>query len=225
MQILDKLRSLVNRYVTVSVTPPPSSDPPCNVLVVFGNPDSTKSFSAEISRHAVKALLARGNQVKIVNVSDGSFDPLLRGAEFTERYERPVQHADLQSHVALLKWCDKIVWIYPTWWSSVPAGLKGWIDRVFAAGIAYKTPTDPGANILPLLSIKKTAVITTWGGSNLLPLYTGDLGRRLLCRSLTISCYRNRFPETLYLKLHNVYKSESRRETFLAKVEDQMKLF
>jgi NAD(P)H dehydrogenase (quinone) len=140
---LSAIRSVINRFVTINVLPPPSTEPPCNVLVVMGNPDTESSFSSEVGRHAVKGLLQKGNQVKIVNVSDGSFDPLLRGSEYTERYTRPVQKDETYTQVELLKWCDKIVWIYPTWWASVPAGVKGWIDRVFVAGVAYQPPLNP----------------------------------------------------------------------------------
>jgi putative NADPH-quinone reductase len=124
-----------------------------------------------------------------------------------------------------LTWCDKIVWIYPCWWSSVPAGVKGWIDRVFVAGVAYETPKGAGDTIKPLLNVKKTALISTWGGSSLIPWYTGDLGKMLLCRVIPISCYKESFPESLVMKLHKVYDSQERREAFLARVEEQMSLF
>jgi len=221
----DQVRSFVNLFLTVSVAPPPSTAPPGKVLVVFGNPDPEHSFSAEIRRRTLQGLLKRGHEVKVVNVSDGSFDPILRGPEFKQRYTHPIQSEELKSHADLLTWCDQIVWIYPTWWSSVPAGLKGWIDRVFVAGVAYQPPSQANSAITPLLNIKKSAVITTWGGSRAIPWYTGDLGSRMLCRSLPMACYRASFPETLFLKLHNVYESPDRRERFLASVEEQMSLF
>ena len=36
------------------------------------------------------------------------------------------------------KWADHIVWVYPVWWGSVPAIMKGFIDRVFLPGFAFK---------------------------------------------------------------------------------------
>ena len=207
------------------VYPPPNNDPPCNVLVVCGHPNSTDSFSSEICRQAVKGLLKYGNNVKIVCVSDGSCDPLLRGDELSKRTIGFAKSDWILCQLELLMWCDKIVWIYPTWWSSVPAGVKGWIDRVFIEGCAFSTETPYGAHLKPLLKIKKTAIITTWGGSRWQGMYTGDLGKRLLSRCIPAACYVDRAATTLHLKLHNVDDSLTRRQAFLREVETRMSLF
>ena len=44
----------------------------------------------------------------------------------------------------LLSWADQLIFIFPTWWSGMPAILKGFIDRVFVAGFAYQNgPRGP----------------------------------------------------------------------------------
>lgn len=219
------LRTLANSYLTTWIHPPPSNDSPCNILVVFGHPNCVDSFSSEISRRAVQGLLRNGNIVKIVNVSDGTSNPLLQSEELNKRHSHLVQSEWLKSQVDLLTWCDKILWIYPTWWSSVPAGIKGWIDRVFTEGFAYASPGTVSGEIKPLLKIKKTGIITTWGGSRLAPMYTGDLGKRLLCRCIPSACYITRPTPTLYLKLHKVDESSSRRQEFLDEVERRLSEF
>lgn len=45
---------------------------------------------------------------------------------------------DLLDAQAKLKWADHVVWIYPVWWSSVPAIMKGFIDRILLPGFAFK---------------------------------------------------------------------------------------
>jgi NAD(P)H dehydrogenase (quinone) len=50
---------------------------------------------------------------------------------------------DLARHVELFTAADLLVLVSPMWWFSVPAMLKGWIDRVFANGVAYRYPDVP----------------------------------------------------------------------------------
>ena len=59
-----------------------------------------------------------------------------------------------------IKWADLITFIYPIWWASMPAILKGYIDRVFANGFAYKYE-----NNIPigLLEGKKALIFNTTG--------------------------------------------------------------
>jgi NAD(P)H dehydrogenase (quinone) len=86
------------------------------------------------------------------------FDPVLSEADFTERMiaERlqPMDeqaHAaahgtfapDLARHIELFESADLLLLVSPMWWFSVPAMLKGWIDRVFANGVAYSHPDVP----------------------------------------------------------------------------------
>ena len=44
---------------------------------------------------------------------------------------------DMEKYRNLITWADQIIFIYPIWWSGMPAMLKGFIDRVFTAGFAY----------------------------------------------------------------------------------------
>ena len=39
--------------------------------------------------------------------------------------------ADIAEHQAALEWSDRLLLVFPLWWWSMPAILKGWIDRVF----------------------------------------------------------------------------------------------
>ena len=51
---------------------------------------------------------------------------------------------DMKPYRDLLSWADQLIFIFPTWWSGMPAILKGFIDRVFVAGFAYQNgPRGP----------------------------------------------------------------------------------
>src|SRR5690606_13776954 len=60
----------------------------------------------------------------------------------------------------MILWADHLVFIYPTWWGTTPALLKGFIDRVFTEGFAF-SDTEGGTGYLPLLKGKTAEIITT----------------------------------------------------------------
>jgi Putative NADPH-quinone reductase (modulator of drug activity B) len=45
---------------------------------------------------------------------------------------------DLLQAWDMLQWAEHIVWIYPTWWASPPALLKGFIERLFLPGFTFE---------------------------------------------------------------------------------------
>lgn len=67
---------------------------------------------------------------------------------------------DIAREQADVTWSDTLFFIYPIWWFSHPAILKGWIDKVFSFGFAYHM-TDKGPEAL--LKNKKALVITSSG--------------------------------------------------------------
>lgn len=112
-----------------------------NVLIIYSHPNET-SYNASILQ-TVQKHLAPEHRVKIVDLYKENFDPVLR---FDERHKRrDLQHnEDMKPYRDLLSWADQLIFIFPTWWSGMPAILKGFIDRVFVAGFAYQNgPRGP----------------------------------------------------------------------------------
>ncbi|MDQ1909957.1 NAD(P)H-dependent oxidoreductase [Paenibacillus sp. GD4] len=104
-----------------------------NILIIMGHPDS-QSYCAALSA-AYKAGAA-GSQadVREIDLSLIRFDPNLKYG-YRQRTEL---EEDLKEAQQLIRWADHLVFIYPTWWGSMPAVLKGFIDRVFLPGFAFK---------------------------------------------------------------------------------------
>jgi NAD(P)H dehydrogenase (quinone) len=142
-------------------------------LVVLASPEPS-SFAAALANTAVDALAAAGWDVKLLDLYREGFDPVLSEADFTERViaERlqPMDeqaHAaargtfapDLARHVELFESADLLLLVSPMWWFSVPAMLKGWIDRVFANGVAYRYPEVPAWS--GFLSSKRSMLVMT----------------------------------------------------------------
>jgi len=101
------------------------------ILIILGHPDS-KSFNHEIFTTYAKNA-ARNHEVKTLELGKLKFDPVLR---FGYREVMPSDN-EMKTSRDLLKWADKIVFIYPIWWSNAPSLLKGWLDRVLVPHFAY----------------------------------------------------------------------------------------
>lgn len=110
------------------------------------------SFNGAMTRRAVADLTAAGHEVKVSDLYAMGFDPVSDRRNFTTvanpaflKQQNEERHAtehngfapDLQAEMDKLAWCDVLVFQFPLWWFSMPAILKGWVDRVLAAGRIY----------------------------------------------------------------------------------------
>jgi NAD(P)H dehydrogenase (quinone) len=122
-----------------------------HTLVVHAHPEPT-SFSAALMHAAVQTLRARGHEVEVSDLHAMRFDPISDRRNFTTcadaarlRLQSEEAHAsrhggfvpELAAEMAKLARCDALLLVFPLWWLGMPAILKGWVDRVFAAGVAY----------------------------------------------------------------------------------------
>jgi putative NADPH-quinone reductase len=104
-----------------------------NILIIHGHPDK-ESFSTALFDAYKKGAVASGAIVKEIIISDLQFNPNL-GMGYRKRTELEPNLLDAQEKI---KWATHLVWIYPVWWGSLPALLKGFIDRVFLPGFAFQ---------------------------------------------------------------------------------------
>jgi len=103
------------------------------VLIILGHPNK-ETFCGSLAESYKKGALISGAEVKEILISDLRFDPVLhRGYKEIQELE-----PDLVEAQELIKWAEHLVFVYPTWWATMPALLKGFIDRVFLPGFAFK---------------------------------------------------------------------------------------
>jgi len=121
------------------------------VLIVYAHHEP-KSFNAALLQRSLDTLKAQGHEVIVSDLYAMNFDPVATAADFQERrfpdalqYDREQKYAydrdsfapDIRQEIDKVLWCDFLILQFPLWWYSVPAIMKGWIDRVFVNGVAY----------------------------------------------------------------------------------------
>jgi len=103
------------------------------VYILLGHPDSD-SFNGQIFETYCNELTKIGHEIKVQRIGEMKFDPILwKGYKIVQELE-----PDLKTTQENILWCDKWTIIYPIWWGSMPAILKGFFDRTLYSGFAYK---------------------------------------------------------------------------------------
>jgi putative NADPH-quinone reductase len=129
------------------------------ILIILGHPDS-KSLNHAIA-HAIEGdLRSIGHDVIFHDLYSEGFSPMLSAEEIPEsgKIDQIVR-----LHCNELSSADGIVIIHPNWWGQPPAILKGWVDRVFRPGVAYRFEEGDGGEGIPigLLNASTAVVINT----------------------------------------------------------------
>lgn len=121
------------------------------VLVVSAHPEP-QSFHAALRAVAVEELAAQGHEVQVSDLYAMGFKAVLDRGDFLGAHDAERLNVSLEQRHAwnqqtlapdiaveldrLLK-ADLLLLMFPLWWFSLPAILKGWIDRVFVSGAVY----------------------------------------------------------------------------------------
>lgn len=153
-------------------------------LVVYCHPNSN-SFNAAIRDLVLKKLQAAGAEVRLCDLYARGFDPRLSQAEWSSYLDCPANQGLVSEDVANIRWCDTLIFVYPTWWYGLPAMLKGWLDRALLPDVAFLMPDGANKVIRPgLHHITRLGVFTTCGASWWLTRIIGAPGRRTLVRGV-----------------------------------------
>lgn len=102
------------------------------IFILVGHPDKV-SFNREMAESYAEGARSKGHEVRLTSLSDLSFDPILhQGYRVIQELE-----PDLKQVQEDIKWCEHFVIFYPSWWSTMPAILKGMFDRIWLPGFAF----------------------------------------------------------------------------------------
>ena len=190
-------------------------------LVVYCHP-RPGSFNAAVRDLVVSKLNTAGAEVRVSDLYARGFQPILTGEEWQGYLDCPKNIACVASDVEDVRWCDTLIFVYPTWWYGLPAMLKGWLDRVLLPDVAFLMPDAAHPNIRPALRhIARLGIFTTCGASWAMTQLVGAPGKRTLTRGVGLLCKpgkRNAFAAH-YLMDASTPESRARH---LARVARQM---
>jgi NAD(P)H dehydrogenase (quinone) len=125
------------------------------ILVILGHP-AKRSFCGAMAEAYAKGAREAGNEVQLISLGTLAFDPILHNGYNSIQTLEP----DLLSAQAAIQWAEHLVFVYPIWWGAMPALMKGFIDRVFLPGFAFKF-RDGSAMWERLLSNRSAHLLVT----------------------------------------------------------------
>jgi len=150
------------------------------IFILVGHPDADTligTFATEYEKGAKE----EGHEVRRINIGELQFDPILHyGYKEIQALE-----PDLIQVQENFKWADHIVILYPNWWCSMPALLKGMFDRMWLPGFAFNFKKDKEGsrtNTLVKLFKGKSArvVVTTGTHPILIRFHFGDFTNEII---------------------------------------------
>lgn len=145
-----------------------------NVLYVYAHHDDPQSLNAALRAEAERMLGSMGHTVAESDLYRMGFQPVLDERDFPNRaladrfipnieIRRAIDHGtippDIASELEKLRSAELVIFQFPLWWSSVPAILKGWFDRVLS--FAHVADTEGMGGKQPYLRGKKALLVTT----------------------------------------------------------------
>jgi NAD(P)H dehydrogenase (quinone) len=147
-----------------------------NILYIFAHPEP-KSFNSSMKEMAIRHLKEKGNEVKLSDLHVMDFKPVLDQNDFLQRKKNDSFNAfleqmnaskegtfseDIMNEMEKVKWADFLIFHFPIYFSGMPAIMKGWIDRTFAAGFAFN-PVKQNVYEEGLLKGRKAMMVITTG--------------------------------------------------------------
>jgi NAD(P)H dehydrogenase (quinone) len=136
-------------------------------LIIYCHPNEN-SFCNSILERLFLELKTVNADVKIRDLYMSGFNPVLTHEDLVA-LGKGLALPDVAEEQQYIKWADIITFIYPIWWTGMPAMLKGYIDRVFCYDFAFSPCSD---GLIGMLSNKKVNIVNTMRASE--DLYRGN---------------------------------------------------
>lgn len=133
-----------------------------HALIVTAHPDRN-SHTQTVASHLAKGVVASGiDTVEHADLAAEQFDPRFNQADFDQFKGKLASPADVIAEQMRVDRANALILVYPIYWWSFPALLKGWIDRVFTQGWAYD---DTGQNVIKKLEHLQVHLIAVGAAS------------------------------------------------------------
>jgi NAD(P)H dehydrogenase (quinone) len=151
------------------------------VLVVYAHP-SEKSFVASLHAQVVASLRAGGHEVDDLDLYAEGFDPVLPRQVFLDYVNTSANQAGVAAYVERLRAAEAMVLVFPVWQDGFPAIMKGFFDRMFIPGVAFRLDAN---GFWPIMqNIRRAAAVATYGADRTRMARLGDPPRRFVKHNL-----------------------------------------
>ena len=191
------------------------------VLLVLAHP-CRDSYTHACAAAATRGLSRGGHTVDTIDLYADEFRAHMSSAEHKAyESEHPIRDAMVDDHATRLLAADAVVFVYPTWWSGLPAMLKGWLERVMVPGVGFILDSRTRKVRPGLRNIRRIVGISTYGSPWSYVKVMNDNGRRIVTRAFRLSCgWRT---PTTWLALYAIDTAdEDRRRKHLDRIETRL---
>ena len=155
-----------------------------SILVIFSHP-GPKGHCCAILDEVKKNLDEKNAEYEVIDLYRTGFNPVLKSEELPSTPQAKPEKEILEYQDKIRK-ADKLVFIHPVWWNGMPALLKGWIDRVFTAGFAYKFENKRPKG---LLTDKEAVVFITMGAPKIFAsIFSGNRAAKVIGKDILGFC-------------------------------------
>jgi len=159
-----------------------------HVLLLSCHPNP-EAYTAYLAGRALDGLRSAGHEVTHIDLYASGFRAAMSPEERSAYHgPEPVLDPMVAEHIEIVRSVDAIVCVYPTWWSGLPAMLKGWLERVMVPGVGFRFDEKSGKARPNLTNVKRVVGVSTYGSPRWYVRLVNDNGRRTLMRALRISC-------------------------------------
>ena len=191
------------------------------VVVVVAHPDPD-SFNHAIASTAIASLTRAGHAVTVLDLYAEEFRTAMSPDERQAYHsDRPLLDPMAERHAGIVKRAEALVFIYPTWWSTLPAILKGWLERVMVPGVGFVFDEHQRVR-RGLTDVRRIVGVSTYGATRLYVKVLTDNGRRTLTRALRLNTALA--TRRSWLALYEVdNRSLEQRQAFLKRVDQKMR--
>jgi len=191
-------------------------------LIVVAHPNPESFNKSGILKTVTESLLAKNHEVRVRDLYELNFNPILSGADFAE-FQQGQMPSDIKTEQEHISWATNIVLIYPIWWISRPAIMQGYFDRVLSFNFAF-TVDQNGAR--GLLTLEKGLIINTTGSPEFLyDAWAGskDLISRPISEGVLGYCGVKNVKQLTFFGIAG--STDEQREKILADVKNELSNF
>lgn len=177
-----------------------------------------ESYDHALYQVILETLRANGHEVIATDLYRENFQPAMTVSERRSYMDNHYDLGAVEAYAEILKRIDGLILCFPHWWFCMPAMLKGWVDRVWGPGIAFRYRAGDRKLVPSLDNVKLFGVVTSYGSPWwVVHFFAGNAGYKVLMRGMKPLCAES--VRSFYLAIYNMdHSSDRARRRFLERV-------